>query len=133
MLTDLRYTAAEAKEEAAETTTEGQDSEGSCPWGLCIRLEKRELDKLGITELPQVGGEVHFTAVAYVTQVSQQSGVDQDDSQCVALEIAMMQVDSIESAAEEDAEKRAGKDTPAAEAAEMKSSKPLRALTVMGY
>jgi len=131
MLTDLRYTAAEAKEEAKETAAAPMgDSEGSCPWGLSIRLEKRELDKLGITELPQVGGEVHFTAVAYVTQVSQQSGVDQDDSQGVSLQIAMMQVDSIESAAEEAAEKKAGKDTPAAEAAE---TKPLRARTVMGY
>ena len=130
MLTDLRYTAAEAKEEAQETMAAPSEKAGDTPWGLCIRLEKRELDKLGITQLPQVGGEVHFHAVAYVTQVSQQSGVDREDSQCVALQIAMMQVDMIESAAEEEAEKKAGKDTPAYEEAE---TKPLRSRTIMGY
>lgn len=131
-LTDLRYTKAEAKEEAAEYTQPvSSEKAGSCPWGLCLRLEKRELDLLGIKKLPEVGGEFHIHAVAYVTQVSQQSGVDTDDSQCVALEIAMMSVDMQESAAEEAAEKKAGKDTPKDEAAEER--KPLRARTVMGY
>lgn len=132
-LTDLRYTKAEAKEEASEQAAMigGGDKEGGCPWGLCLRLEKRELDMLGIKTLPEVGAEWHITAVAYVTQVSQQSGVDRDDSQCVALGIAMMSVDLQESAAEEAAEKKAGKDTPRDEAAEMR--KPVRARTVMGY
>lgn len=131
-LVDLRYTKAEAKEEAAEMTAPSRaDSEGECPWGLCIRLEKRELDRLGIKQLPEVGAEWHIHAVAYVTQVSQQSGVDAEDSQCVALQLAMMSVDMQESAAEEAAEKKAGKDTPKAEAAEER--KPLRARTVMGY
>lgn len=111
-LVDLAYTKAEIKEEKAEYTS-GDPS--PYPWGLCLRLEKAELDKLGIKELPQVGSEWHFMAVATVTGVNQSASVTQDEETSVALQITMMQVVLSESAQEEKAE---GKDTPAKESAE---------------
>jgi hypothetical protein len=126
MLADLRYSKAEAREEAKESAAAepGYEKAGSAPWGMCLHLEKRELDKLGISALPGVGDEWHITAVARVTQVSQSSGADRDDSMSVALSIEMMGVDMRESAAEEAAE---GAQTPAKEAGEAK-----RARSVLG-
>ena len=117
-LIDLRYSKAEAKEEAKESRVGEYEREGSAPWGCCIRLEARELDALGIKGLPNVGDEWHITAVARVTQISQSSSTDMDDSKTAALSIEMMQVDSVESAAMEKAE---GKQTPAKEMAELRS------------
>jgi hypothetical protein len=117
-LVDLRYTKAEAKEEAKEATTPSYEKAGQAPWGMCIHLEARELDALGIKSLPNVGDEWHITAIARVTQVSQSSSADMDESKTAALSIEMMQVDSVESAAMEKAE---GKQTPAKETAELRS------------
>lgn len=117
---DLTYTKAEKKEEAKEYASPGPAMD--YPWGLCLHLEKRELDKLGITELPGVGDEFHIAVIAKVTQVAQQSGADRDDSKSVALQITMAQILDHESAKEEAAEyKKAGPETPAKEGAEQKS------------
>ena len=108
---DLKYTKAEAKAEQRGMT---MGKPPQYPWGLCIRLEKDELDKLGIKELPQVGTEVHFAAIAKVTSVNQSSSEDQDEETSVALQITMLSVLKLESAAEEKGEK----ETPASEAKE---------------
>jgi hypothetical protein len=54
-LVDMAYTKAELKEEKKEMSVGYNGQPSPYPWGLCIRLEANELDKLGITELPQVG------------------------------------------------------------------------------
>ncbi len=41
------------------------------PWGLCIHLDKDELEKAGIKELPDVGSTVMIQVQAKVTQVRQ--------------------------------------------------------------
>lgn len=41
------------------------------PYGLCIHMDKDELDKLGITELPKIGTEMMFECKVKVTRVSQ--------------------------------------------------------------
>ena len=41
------------------------------PWGLCLHIDKDELDKLGITELPKAGATMTLTAKVTVTRVSQ--------------------------------------------------------------
>lgn len=41
------------------------------PWGLCIHLDKDELEKLGIKKLPDVGVEVTITAKGRVTRITQ--------------------------------------------------------------
>ena len=116
-LVDMKYSKAEMKEEAKEVGPSGQPAQ--YPWGLCISLEKDELDKLGIKDLPDVGGEVHFMAVAKVTSVNQSASVTQGEDTRVGLQIIMMQVLLVESAAEEKGEK----ESPKTEAAETKPRK----------
>jgi hypothetical protein len=113
-LVDMKYTKAEAKAMAKEMAGY---STPAYPWGLCIRLEKEDLDKLGITQLPQVGSEMHFGAVAEVTGVNQSARQGQDEETCVALQITMMTIVKLESAAEEKGEK----ESPASEAKETPS------------
>jgi len=118
-LVDLRYTKAEAKEEAKEARRPiGYERAGSAPWGMCLHLEARELDALGIKTLPSVGDEWHITAVARVTQVSQSSSTDMDESKTAAVAIEMMRVDRVDSAAEDKAE---GPQTPAKESGELRT------------
>ena len=108
-LVDMAYTKAEMKE---ERTQPGEPS--PYPWGLCISLEKSQLDKLGIKDMPQVGAEWHFVAVAKVTSVNQSAREGQDEESRVGLQITMMQVTLQESAEEEKGEK----ETPTSEAKE---------------
>lgn len=117
-LVDMSYTKAELKEEKKEMSVGYDGSPNPYPWGLGIRLEKKELDKLGIKQLPEVGTEVHFMAVAKVTSVEQSAREGSDERSCIGLQITMMAPLLIESASEEKAE---GSDTPAKEAAETKS------------
>lgn len=123
-LVDMAYSKAEKKEEAAEYARpcgSGDDY----PWGLCITLEKRDLDKLGLSELPQVGGAVHFMAAAKVTSVNQSASMGQEDESRVGMQITMMQVLLVESAKDEAGEK----ESPAVENKETAK----RGSTVMGY
>jgi hypothetical protein len=114
-LVDLAYTTAELKEEKAEMTVGPGGKPDPYSWGLNLRLEESELDKLGLKLLPQVGSEVHFMAVACVTNVSQSSSVRGDDETSVGLQIRMMQILQVEAPDEEGGEK----ETPAAEVKEM--------------
>ena len=61
---------------------------GQYPYGLCINMDKDELDKLGITELPAIGAEVHLVAVGTVTRISQSTGMD--ESMSMSVQITMM-------------------------------------------
>lgn len=114
-LVDMAYTKAELKEERKEMT---MASASPYPWGLCIRLEKDELDKLGIKTLPGVGDEMHLLCIAKVTGVNQSAREGQDEESSVALQITMMQVLLSESAASEKGEK----ESPATEAKETKGT-----------
>ncbi len=88
-LVDMAYTKAELKEEQNETRM-GEAS--PYPWGLCLSLEKSQLDKLGIKDLPGVGDEWHLVAVAKVTSVNQSAREGSDEESRVGLQITMMQV-----------------------------------------
>ena len=112
---DMKDSKAEMKEEAKETAPSYQTS--PYPWGLCIRLECEDLDQLGIKTLPGVGDEIHFAAVAKVTGVNQSARVGQDDETSVALQITMLAIAKVETAAEEKGEK----ESPASEAKETPS------------
>jgi hypothetical protein len=117
-LVDLAYTKAELKEEKAEMATGPGGQPNPYPWGVCLSLEKAELDKLGITELPGIGDEFHMTIIAKVTSVNSSAREGSDEESRVGLQITMAEVTAHESAAEEKAE---GKETPASEAKESKS------------
>ena len=71
------------------------------PYGLCIRLDKDSLEKLGITALPKVGGEMMITAKAVVKSTSAydtQGGTDMS----VELQITDMDVGQTENAQNND-------------------------------
>lgn len=119
MLTDLKYSKADIKEETAEFKSPEMPE---YPWGLQIRLEDEELQKLGVKNLPQVGAEYHMTVIAHVTSVSQTQMADGDEDRCVCLQITMASIDSEGSAEEEAREKKQGKETPRYEAAEGRRS-----------
>jgi hypothetical protein len=56
--------------EREEKPGEVEMDEPKYPYGLCINLDKDQLDKLGITALPQVGATMMITAKAYVKSTS---------------------------------------------------------------
>lgn len=61
------------------------------PWGLVLRLESDELDKLGLKELPKVGTEMPMSITVRVTSVSQSAsdngGKKTDEERSVSLQI----------------------------------------------
>lgn len=115
-LIDMAYSKAELKKQrSCSPSAADQDP---YPWGLCLHLEKEQLDKLGITTLPEVGAEVHMLCVAKVTSVNHSARQGQDENSSAGLQITMMQVLISESAASEKVEK----ETPQSEAKETKGT-----------
>lgn len=58
------------KAEREEMPGEVETDEPKYPYGLCINLDKEQLEKLGITALPQVGATMMIMAKAYVKSTS---------------------------------------------------------------
>lgn len=114
-LIDIAYTAKELKARKNEYVT---GDSPQYPWGTCLRLEKPELTKLGMTDLPGIGDEFHIMIVAKVTSVNQQLRENDDDSMSVALQITMMEIVS----AEDDSDENGEKETPAEEGKETPKS-----------
>lgn len=102
-LVDMKLTPADQKEEVAAPAPPPY------PYGLCLRLDGDELDKLGIKDLPAVGDEFHIQAVGCVTSISEMNSAD-SESRHVEIQIQMMGLsnegpaDGDESVAEEEAE-----------------------------
>jgi hypothetical protein len=89
-MVDMAYTQAEMKEQRDQYSV---PSDGpKYPWGLAIRLEQDELDKLGIKELPNVDQEVHIIAVGVVTGVNSNRQTGEDPRTCVAIQITGLQL-----------------------------------------
>ena len=64
-----------------------ESDEPQYPYGLCISLGKEELEKLGITALPKVGGEMMITAKVCVVSTSTSERQGGDEESCVSLQI----------------------------------------------
>lgn len=96
-LVDMKYTKAEAKEEAAEYAVGSNAPE--YPWGLQIRLEDEELKKLGVSSLPDVGEEMTLTVTVKVTSVSENQYASGKTDRCVSLQITEMGMQTEEPAA----------------------------------
>jgi len=81
------------KAETEEKPGEIEMDEPKYPYGLCINLDKEQLDKLGITALPQVGAQMTIMAKAYVKSTSAyetQGGKDMS----IGLQITDMEIGS---------------------------------------
>jgi hypothetical protein len=84
-MVSVAYTKAEQKEEAVTTIERPK-----FPYGLCLSLDDETLSKLKM-ELPEVGDEVHLSAVAKVVSVSSRAD-ESDTDQRVELQITMLGV-----------------------------------------
>lgn len=63
------------------------------PWGLQVRLEDDELEKLGITALPNVGDEQLLVATVKVTSVSERDD-ESGTTRSVGLQITDMHLET---------------------------------------
>ena len=75
-----------------------ESDEPQYPYGLCISLGKEELEKLGITALPKVGGQMMITAKAFVKSTSAYDTQGQGQDMRVELQITDMDVGQTEDA-----------------------------------
>lgn len=75
-----------------ESTVKLAEDVPKYPYCLQIRLEKEQLEKLGIEDLPEVGSDAYINAKCQVMIVSQSEGIEGYDSKCVCLQITDMSV-----------------------------------------
>lgn len=92
-LVDMAMTKAEMKEEKKDMCVGYDGQPNPYPWGLSIRLEDRELKKLGMDKLPEVGSEMKCEIVCRVTSVSQEASETRQAHRCVAMQIVAMGMD----------------------------------------
>lgn len=69
-MVDMAETADEVKKDLAGSMPAPKANVPAFPYGLCISLTEKELDKLKIEDKPQVGDMIHLCALAKVTSVS---------------------------------------------------------------
>ena len=97
-MVDLARTPQETKEDVAGYKVSSPMDAPAGPvygYGLCLRLEREDLEKLGMDEdLPEVGDTIHIMAMAKVTSVSERenqlpNGEKKSDC-CVELQLTHM-------------------------------------------
>lgn len=91
-LIDMAFTKDELKAQKKDMAVGCNGQPNPYPWGLGLHLEREALEKLGITQLPEVGSVMSFTAVAEVTNVAQTAGQNQDERRSVGLQITAMRI-----------------------------------------
>lgn len=57
------------------------------PYGLCLHLERDEIKKLGMNDLPKVGTEMPIHAMVKVTRVSQSAVEGSNEESSIDLQI----------------------------------------------
>jgi len=55
------------------------DDDNKYPWGLRIHLREEEIEKLGLTEMPDAGDKILVTAMVSVAEVGQRETKDGTD------------------------------------------------------
>lgn len=75
--------------------------ESEYPYGLCIRLTNKELEKLNLDEGAQVGDFLHGAFMAKVTSISHNDHEKSGPECCIELQIIAMAIED-ESAETED-------------------------------
>ncbi len=89
---DMKMSAAE-RNGAAPRTIAGGTPEQQYPWGLQIRLEKAQLEKLGIKRLPAAGDEMEIEACCVVARVYEAEGMGEEPDRAITLQITKMSID----------------------------------------
>lgn len=87
---DMSLTADEAKE-YNHLCYPGDGDGPKYPYGLCLDLGNATLQKLGITDLPQVGTKINISAVAQVVSVEQRQEQDGKNTTRMSLQIVEME------------------------------------------
>lgn len=85
----MKLSKAEAKTMLGCCPEDG-DSGPAYPYGLTLYLNEDTLKKLGLTEMPEVGGKMNLQAMCIVTGTSQRQEQDGGMHQCVDLQITDM-------------------------------------------
>lgn len=116
-MVDMALSPQESKAETAMPAPDAKPAGPMYPYGLCVRLGKDELAKLGLAGgLPEVGEMISFDAIAKVTSASMHESVNADgsknSSECIELQITQMGVagDEGEAAEAEGAQRQARRD-----------------------
>ena len=75
---------------------EGHDEEPRYPWGLEIRLESDELEKLGLSPdtLPKIGQMIPLAAIARVTAIRLERMQGEDSEACLTLQIEQLELNT---------------------------------------
>jgi len=81
-----------SKAEKKETVEAKPYTGPEYPYGLSISLDKEALDKLGISELPEVGTKLTLEAKVDVTGVSESSSDSGKDYRTLTLQITDMEL-----------------------------------------
>ncbi|CAB4144376.1 hypothetical protein UFOVP456_37 [uncultured Caudovirales phage] len=81
-----------SKPEVEEQPGMVEADEPSYPYGLCLHLGKDELEKLGITALPDVGAKMEIMAKGYVKSTSAYETQGDGKSQSVEIQITDLEV-----------------------------------------
>lgn len=90
-----------SKPEREEMPGEIERDEPRYPYGLCISLGKDELEKLGITALPKVGGEMMIHAKAMIKSTSAYETQGEGTDMRVELQITDMAIGQTDNARNE--------------------------------
>ncbi|CUI38286.1 Uncharacterised protein [Achromobacter xylosoxidans] len=89
-LIDMKLSPEEAKEMDCSAGCLGAEDGGpKYPWGLILSLDDDTLRKLGVSELPKVGQQMHLMAVVEVCTTSQHANQEGTDK-CVSLQITQL-------------------------------------------
>lgn len=89
---DMKMSASE-RNGAATISGMAKSPEQQYPWGLQIRLEKAQLEKLGLKRLPSAGDELEIEACCIVTRVYESEGMGEEPDRAITLQITKMMID----------------------------------------
>lgn len=78
-------------QEASQMLTAPTYDEPAYPYGLTLHLNTETLQRLGVTELPQVGTKVRIVAIAEVSSVSRNMERDGDERRELGLQVQDME------------------------------------------
>lgn len=79
-----------SKAHMKEMATPSPVNEDPYPYGLRIRLDKEDIKKLGMSELPEVGHEFEMHAMAKVTSVNASASEGSDEQMGMEMQIMKM-------------------------------------------